>query len=435
MNLLRWMKSGYAVVFGAAIGVYIGIKKPEYVADIAPFGTFYLDVLQMCILPILLTAISLGIGRLIKHSEDNSFIIKLVVIFICSLLSASVVGFTIGFLFEPGYLGEDAEIIGQVIYDLSEPDLQVDLFAKYVPLNDESVLKNLFFTLVPPNIFNALSNGYTIKILFFAILFGCALGALQKQAADHIFLTFDAIYQAFSRLVQWLMYVFPLGICGLLATNLSQIGTQAVSAMALFVPMVIVTFIVWFGLMCLVMKKTTGDFLGPLNALKEPVIISLTTSNAMASLPSALEAMHKNLGYDKAKIDLLIPLTFTLCRIGPTLYFSMATMFVIQLYDVDMSFYRYLLVIFGSVLAGTATAGSSGVSLLTMLGIVSGPLGVPLDAVLVLFVVIDPLIAPFRVMVIVHSSCALISLALPKSIVFVSKNTGAAPEPLDSEAR
>ena len=31
MNLLRWMKSGYAVVFGAAIGVYIGIKKPEYV--------------------------------------------------------------------------------------------------------------------------------------------------------------------------------------------------------------------------------------------------------------------------------------------------------------------------------------------------------------------------------------------------------------------
>ena len=205
--------------------------------------------------------------------------------------------------------------------------------------------------------------------------------------------------------------------------------------MALFVPMVIVTFIVWFGLMCLVMKKTTGDFLGPLNALKEPVIISLTTSNAMASLPSALEAMHKNLGYDKAKIDLLIPLTFTLCRIGPTLYFSMATMFVIQLYDVDMSFYRYLLVIFGSVLAGTATAGSSGVSLLTMLGIVSGPLGVPLDAVLVLFVVIDPLIAPFRVMAIVHSSCALISLALPKSIVFVSKNTGAAPEPLDSEAR
>ena len=124
MNLLRWMKSGYAVVFGAAIGVYIGIKKPEYVADIAPFGTFYLDVLQMCILPILLTAISLGIGRLIKHSEDNSFIIKLVVIFICSLLSASVVGFTIVFLFEPGYLGEDAEIIGQVIYDLSEPDLQ-----------------------------------------------------------------------------------------------------------------------------------------------------------------------------------------------------------------------------------------------------------------------------------------------------------------------
>jgi proton glutamate symport protein len=82
----------------------------------------------------------------------------------------------------------------------------------------------------------------------------------------------------------------------------------------------------------------------------------------------------------------------------------------------------FLLVVFGSVLAGTATAGSSGVSLLTMLGIVSGPLGLPLDAVLILFVVIDPIIAPFRVLAIVHSSCALITIIFPKKTYDLAKN-------------
>jgi proton glutamate symport protein len=251
--------------------------------------------------------------------------------------------------------------------------------------------------------------------LFFSILFGFAIGSLKEQTSGHIFLTFDAIYNSFSKLVQWLMYLFPFGICGLLASTLSKIGLDALLAMVKFVPLVILTFIIWFLIMCLIMKWRTGSFITPLKALKEPIIISLSTSNTMASLPGALEAMHKKLGYEKQKIDLLIPLTFTLCRIGPTLYFSLATMFVMQIYNLDMSFGIFLLVVFGSVLAGTPTAGSSGVSLLTMPGIVSGPLGLPLDAILILFVVIDPIIAPFRVLAIVHSSCALITVIFPKT--------------------
>ena len=218
------------------------------------------------------------------------------------------------------------------------------------------------------------------------------------------------------------MYIFPFGICGLLASTLSKIGFDAVLAMIKFVPLVILTFVVWFFIMSLVMKVRVGSFVMPLKALKDPIIISLSSANTMASLPSALESMNKKLGYDKDKIDFLVPLTFTLCRIGPTLYFSLATMFVMQLYGLEMSLGTFFLVVLGSVLAGTATAGSSGVSLLTMLGIVSSPLGLPLDAVLILFVVIDPIIAPFRVLAIVHSSCALITVVFPKKVKSQSVN-------------
>ena len=416
MQYFQWLKSGWAVLIGAGIGAYIGFIEPKYINIVEPLGHLYLSILQMCILPILLAAISLSIGRLIKQTDNKQFLSRLVLTFIFSLIVASTLGSAIGYWISPGSNLGDSSLaaIGNIIHDLSEPDLEVNLFEEYEASKDESLIAELFFTLVPSNIFSALSNGYTIKILFFAIIFGFAIAALKKQTADHFLLTFDAIYNAFSKLVQWLMYLFPFGICGLLASTLSEIGFDALLAMVKFVPLVIMTFILWFLLMSIVMKFRTGSFITPLAALKQPIIISLSTSNAMASLPSALEAMHEKLGYDKEKIDLLIPLTFTLCRIGPTLYFSLATMFVIQLYSLDVSFGVFLLVVFGSVLAGTATAGSSGVSLLTMLGIVSGPLGLPLDAVLILFVVIDPIIAPFRVNAIVHSSCALITIIFPK---------------------
>jgi proton glutamate symport protein len=419
MQYFNWLKSGWAVLIGAGIGTYIGLVENKYVSVVEPLGNLYLSILQMCILPILLTAIALSIGRLIKQTDNKQFLSRLVITFILSLLFASTLGTLIGYFdslireLDPA----SKNAIGNVILDISKADLEVVLFDTYKEPETESFLQELFNTLVPSNIFSALSNGYTIKVLFFSILFGIAIGSLKKETSEHIFLTFDAIYNSFSKLVQWLMYLFPLGICGLLASTLSQIGFEALIAMVKFVPLVILTFLLWFLIMCVIMKVRTGSFIEPLKALKEPIIISLSTSNTLASLPSALEAMHTKLGYDKQKIDLLIPLTFTLCRIGPTLYFSLATMFVVQLYQLDMTIWVFLLVVFGSVLAGTATAGSSGVSLLTMLGIVSGPLGLPLDAVLILFVVIDPVIAPFRVLAIVHSSCALITIIFPKKAV------------------
>ena len=62
-----------------------------------------------------------------------------------------------------------------------------------------------------------------------------------------------------------------------------------------------------------------------------------------------------------------------------------------------------------------ATSGQSGVLTLTMLSIVLSPLGLPLDAVLVLLIAIDPLINPFRTLTIVGTSITVTS--------FVSEQT------------
>ncbi|KNC67158.1 hypothetical protein AC626_12665 [Pseudoalteromonas rubra] len=133
----------------------------------------------------------------------------------------------------------------------------------------------------------------------------------------------------------------------------------------------------------------------------------------MASLPAALSALTDKFGYqNKGRFTGTTDFQPLPDRSDPLL--CAGNRIVVQIYNLDIDLLTVVVIIIGSVLAGTATAGSSGVSMLTMLTLVSGPLGLPLDAVLVLFVVIDPIVAPFRVLAIVHSSCAIISVVLPK---------------------
>ena len=215
-------------------------------------------------------------------------------------------------------------------------------------------------------------------------------------------------------MVKWLMLILPLGLLGLIAHDISQVGLPVLMAMMKFVPIALLGFLILFIISSLIMWQRTGSLTIPFMALKETVVMALGTGNAMACLPSAINGLVEEMGYEKKSMDLIVPLSLTICRTGPTLYFALATLFVAQLYNVELGVSGLMAVFIGSIFAGLATAGASGVVLLSMLSLVLEPLALPVEAVLVLFIVIDPIIGPFRALAIVHTSCAISTLVLPK---------------------
>ena len=120
-------------------------------------------------------------------------------------------------------------------------------------------------------------------------------------------------------------------------------------------------------------------------------------------------------------------MAITLCRFGPIAYFAIATIFVSSLYQSSLGIGDIIILIFASIFAGMATSGQSGVLTLTMLSIVLSPLGLPLDAVLVLLIAIDPLINPFRTLTIVGISMTVTS--------FISEQTTGEDSVFDENER
>lgn len=411
----NYLLSGWLVLAGALLGVYIGLNQPSWAAVVAPFGQLYLDILKMCVLPILITAISMSIARLIKFKNNTHYIRRMALVFALGLAVTSIIGILSGIFTQPGADMPDKalKVLGAAVHLSGGPELEVYLTTPYVPPEDVLLIKQFLINLIPDNIFSALSDGSSLKVLFFAILFGFGVGSISDRPYENIRIFFDAIYSVFAKLMIWLMYLLPLGLCGLIASNLSQVGLDILSSMLKFVVVVIMTFILLFIISSIILGWRVGSFWTPFPALKKTVILALGTANSLATLPSALDDMHQNLGYDKQSVNLVVPLAISLCRFGSVVYFALATLFIAQIYSFDLGIEELFIIFLGSILAGVSTAGMSGVVTLTMLGVVLTLLKLPFDAVLVLLIVIDPIVAPFRVLAIVHTACAATAVVIP----------------------
>jgi len=408
-----------------AAGVLIGVYLPETARWAAPAGDMYLRLLQMCVLPIMVTAIISSVAGLLSSGVSGRMLIRIIIIFFAGLVVASVIGLTAGLLGKPGAdLDQEArEVIGQLITAHTEedepfmtPDMELflDQDKQEVPEEPESFVKQI----IPDNIFHALQQGHTLQILFFSLLLGVALGFISGDKRDRLLTDIEAIFQAFVLIIGWLMYVLPLGLLFLIAGQIAGIGMEAMGAMARYLLWVYAGCILLVLINGLILAWRSGrGFLESFRLLREPLLISFFTRNGFAAMPSAIQAMRDNFKIDKDITNFVIPLGITVSRFGTVMVFSLSVVFLAQLFGVELDPGSIIFIAFASVLAGVASAGAPGVVALTMISIVLEPLGLPLEVALILLLAVDPITDPPLTLVNVQTNCAACALIQGKSQV------------------
>jgi proton glutamate symport protein len=409
--LSNWLRSPWCLAASVALGVYLGTNQPQLATAIAPVGTLYLGLLKMCVLPILITAITTSIGRLIMSQDASQSIRRILLVFPLALLCVSSLTAIIAAIAAPGKNLSEATLqtLG-VLVNQSGIDLEISLNGP-IAASDEANLSQFLLGMVPANIFGALSEGQTLQVLVFSIIFGIALGFIRDPNTERLFEILDSIYKACHQLINWLTFGLPIGLCSLLAAQLAKLGVEVLFSMINFVGVAIFTFLLIYGLCILVIwRQTRYSLTYVISALKEPTFLAFATSSSFACIPSSISALSEKLKFDPKTTQLVTPLAITICRFGAVAYFALAAMFVAQLYNKPLDPMQFGLIICLSILAGMATSGATGVLTLTMLDLVLTPLKLPLEAVLVLFIAIDPIIDPFRTMGLIHASLATTAL-------------------------
>lgn len=233
----------------------------------------------------------------------------------------------------------------------------------------------------PSNPFSSFAEGNMLQVIVFALLFGIAT-ALSGEAGDRIAAFFEDLNVVIMRLVTILMNLAPYGVFCLMAKLFTDISVSTIANLAIYFCVVFgVLLLHGLGTYSVILKSMTG--LSPrmfLQKMRATCLFAFSTSSSNATIPVTLEGATKKLGVNNSIASFTVPLGATINMDGTAIMQGVATVFIAQVFNVDLSISDYLMVILTATLASIGTAGVPGVGLI-MLAMVLGQVGLPVEGI------------------------------------------------------
>jgi Na+/H+-dicarboxylate symporter len=408
------------VIIGAlAAGFAMGTLAPEAAVKLGFLGDIYVDLLKMITLPFMVSAVIFSLQRLFREGGTGKLLGRVASVFFAFSIVVAIVGTVTLLVMRPGanLSSETMQTFGKIVgNDLNSSDTAMSL------TGTDAVKKSVTFSevlvsLVPTNIFSALANGDTLKALVFAMLFGLAVGHVPSRISEGLTHSLETIYHSCQTLMRWLSYPLPLVLFCMSAAQLGKTGIGPLQAMTQFVAAFFVASAIVLVIAALIIWRRSNNSLGQtLSALRGPFALALATRSSATCMPVMIESLADRLGFARSRVELLVPLSVSLLRVGPVVYYVCATLFIAQLYGRSLSAMDVGLVMMASVLAGFASAGMTGLVTVSLVGMTCTYLGLPFEAAFILFLAVDPICDMLRTLVLVIGNTAAVSLICPRPL-------------------
>lgn len=401
------------------LGVMLGISSPESAKGLKFLGDIYVDLLRMVILPFLMSGVIVSINHLARNPSASQYVKSIIISLIAGMGIAGFLGLIYMAVIEPGsHMEQDSiDAFGRIVQaDATGTENTINLLSPPVSDHQDNMLVKLFLRMIPSNIFTALSSGDTLKTLFFALTFGFALTKHPYDFVSGFLGGCDVVFRTCQKLTTWLLYILPVASFSLAADQIASTGFEPFKIMAQFIiSFGIVTSILLVICIIIIWKKSKVSFSKALASQEGSFFLAIATRNSAACMPSMLVSMIEELGFDEGVTELIVPLGTALFRVGPVLYYCMATVFIAQLYGRDLTVADYGLVLISSLIAGLSSTGMNGIVTISQTTIVCSLLGLPFEAAFVLFIAVEPICDTFRTVLLVISINALVAIITPKT--------------------
>lgn len=396
-KIIQLLKSPYLLIFSIILGVALGTLYPDLAKSIEFIGDIYVNLLKLCVLPILLSAICISTTHLVSVPNSRGFISKLVAVVVTTQFLVSIIALIFGLIIQPGS-GISPTTLASLGVQINNSGIDYEVALNSPPKIDvENPFLKLLSSTIPSNIFASLSENHSLQVVFFAILFGISLGLINRSSSSKLLLGLEEIYTSFRMIIKWLTAWLPLGLFSLIAAQIAKTGFATIVLMSKFVLLSTSVLVLIYILSILVLWfRAKTSLRQVLSASKEYSILTMATSNSSAGLPSALYGLTETLKFDQQAVNAVLPVGIIAFRYGVVAYFTLIALFASQLYGVSLGFNQLALIVVGSIFAALASSGSAGVATLPALDIVFKPLALPLDSVLILLIAIDPVLNPLR---------------------------------------
>jgi Na+/H+-dicarboxylate symporter len=353
-------------------------------------GKAFVASLKLLVVPLVFVSLVCGASNLSDGSSLGRIGIKTVGLYLFTTAIAITLALTVANIVDPGMgmaLTTDAVFVAK----------------------ESPPLKEVIVAIVPTNPVKAMAEGNMLQVIVFAILVGVAI-AKSGSSGQRVRETLNDWNDIIMRLIMMLMTIAPLGVFCLMLVLFSNMGFSAIVDLIRYFLTVAGVLVLHFLLTYSMMVRFVAN-LNPIVFYSNfyPVMAyAFSTSSSNATLPVTLETVEHRLGVKNEVASFTVPLGATINMDGTAIMQGVATVFIAQAYNIDISMTGYLMVVLTATLASIGTAGVPGVGLIT-LALVLQQVGLPVEGI-ALIIGVDRLLDMMRTAVNVCGDAAVATI-------------------------
>jgi Na+/H+-dicarboxylate symporter len=357
---LQWqMLAGFLVGLVAGLVVYTAAQGAPWVETVTtyvtqPIGQIFLRLLFMLVMPLLFSALVVGISemgeiRSLKRVGIRTLVYTVVVSSIAVVVSLAVVN-----LLRPGagvdraaaseLLAAQAERAGAIVHSGAGQPSALDSF----------------INIIPNNLVEALgSNNSILSVMFFALFFGIGLLLTDTPNSHKLQNGFEGLFDVTMRLIMIVIKMAPLAVACFMFNLAALFGWDLLIRLSAYVGVVLLAlgiqmFIVFPILLWTLARKNPLAFF---RETQEASVMAFSTASSNATLPTSLRVADENLKLPRRVARFVLTIGATANQNGTAMFEGVTVIFLAQFFGVDLTLWQQLMVMFVCILGGIGTAG------------------------------------------------------------------------------
>jgi Na+/H+-dicarboxylate symporter len=370
------------VLIGLLAGVLFGLLAgqwgfSDFVSSyIKPIGSAFIKLISMVVIPLVFASLLVGTSGLNDIRKLGRIGIKTMVYYLCTTVIAICIGLLLANTLRPG-AGLSEQTRTELIQSGGEETVApLDTALK------KPTITQILLNIIPLNPIRAFVEGRMLQIIFFALMSGICLGLIPSERSRPVIDFFGGINELVIKMVQIIMKLAPYGVFALISAVVADFGLDVLLVLIKYSLVVVIGLVLHVAIVYslaikIFSKQKVRTFF---RGIRPAQLIAFSSASSSATLPVTMECTEKNLGVPGQVASFALPLGATINMDGTALYQGVSTVFIAQVYGLNLSPMQQLTIVLTAVLASIGTAGTPAAGVIT-LAIVLKSIGVPLEGI------------------------------------------------------
>jgi aerobic C4-dicarboxylate transport protein len=355
----------FLVLVALVAAVLLGYFYPSVAVRTEKLGVYFIMVIKWFIPPIIFLTIVSGISGMSNLKKVGRIGIKSLLYFEVVTTLSLAIGIILAILVKPGRIDK----MGLPVQDAAKKAA-----ADYARRGAAGFDWWQFFR-----------SNLILQILVLAIIIGIAVSLSRHREKILSFL--KLITKWVFLLLKYVMYLAPIGAFGGMAFTIGKYGIRTLLPLAKLMATMYLTMAVFiFVVLGLILRYYKFNILTYLKNIKEEILIVLGTSSSEAALPSLMNKLEQ-MGCSRPVVGLVVPTGYSFNLDGTSIYLSMATIFLAQLYNVQLSPGEMASILGILMITSKGAAGVTGSGFIILASTLSAIQKIPVEGLAFLYAV------------------------------------------------